>query len=341
MEIHKDRNETIDVIKGSLVFLVVWGHAIQFGFGFEYGENYYCLDDEFYRLIYSFHMPLFMAISGFLFHYSLGKGFIHIIKNKLSGILVPYLCYCTFLAIISLSLWKDNYLYLLNIYANGFWFLTSVLLNMFIVGVISCAIKLKLLRDIILFIVLLSVLLIPEDYLYNTHAYVMSAFVFGYWANEYKLSFTVKRWMLIPAIIFLAITPLLFEKEYFVYTSGVSITDWGGQFSVSQLKIDVIRWIFAFVNSICFMVLIVFVRWPLNIKLMLSRLSKYSIGIYCLSFLMQTIIYKLNYHLFNINIPHNYITPIIYGVVITVLCERILHFMKNYKLARLLFLGGR
>ena len=67
MEIANKRNESLDILKGILVLLVVWGHAIQFGFGFEYVEKYYCFDDNIYKLIYSFHMPLFMAISGYLF----------------------------------------------------------------------------------------------------------------------------------------------------------------------------------------------------------------------------------------------------------------------------------
>lgn len=341
MKLVGNRNETLDVLKGCLIFLVVWGHAIQFGFGFEYGENYYCYDDDFYKFIYSFHMPLFMAISGYLFFYSLEKGFKHIVRTKFTGILVPYLFYCSLLAVVSYSSWKNDYSSLLDIYANGFWFLTSVLLNMLVVGVITSYIKRKLLRDLTLLIMILAVLFIPESCLYSTHAYVLPAFVLGYLANEYNWRFSPKLWMLLPAMCFLAITPLLFSKEYFVYTTGVSIADWGGLLSVDQLKTDIIRWTFAFVNSISFIVLITLIRWKHKFKSILIQLSKCSIGIYCLSILMQTIIYKLNNHVFNINIPHNYITPIVYAVIVTVLCERVLYYAKEYKVTKDLFLGGR
>ncbi len=56
------RNEFIDFTKGILILLVTTGHALQFGVH----RNQGFLDDPLFQLIYLFHMPLFMAISGFL-----------------------------------------------------------------------------------------------------------------------------------------------------------------------------------------------------------------------------------------------------------------------------------
>lgn len=57
----KDRNENIDAVKGVAALLVVVGHIIQ---------CIICKEDPFenmvFRIIYSFHMPLFMFISGYL-----------------------------------------------------------------------------------------------------------------------------------------------------------------------------------------------------------------------------------------------------------------------------------
>ena len=62
------RDETIDIMKGILMSLVVMAHA----------------QGPFHRFIYLFHMPVFIMISGYLFHNDkLRKEEIgHIIKKK-------------------------------------------------------------------------------------------------------------------------------------------------------------------------------------------------------------------------------------------------------------------
>ena len=65
------RNGYIDFVKGIAMLLVLVGHAIQYCSGSEYflrGEYY---DNPLFRFIYTFHMPLFMAVSGYLLQQSL------------------------------------------------------------------------------------------------------------------------------------------------------------------------------------------------------------------------------------------------------------------------------
>ena len=49
-----------DSLKGVLIVLVVLGHAIQNTIGSQ------CQTNHLWNIIYSFHMPAFMAISGYL-----------------------------------------------------------------------------------------------------------------------------------------------------------------------------------------------------------------------------------------------------------------------------------
>ena len=61
------RDLSLDFLKFSLVILVILGHAIQFylaKFGYDFDES------TLYRFIYSFHMPLFIFLSGCLFSLS-------------------------------------------------------------------------------------------------------------------------------------------------------------------------------------------------------------------------------------------------------------------------------
>ena len=68
----------IDIARGIGILLVVAGH------------NWIILSSkgELYRVVYSFHIPLFFVLSGIFFNYE--KSFIHTVKEKFRVLLVPY-----------------------------------------------------------------------------------------------------------------------------------------------------------------------------------------------------------------------------------------------------------
>lgn len=61
------RNNHIDIIKGLAIFLVIWGHIVQDTAG--NADIYF--DNIVFKVIYSFHMPLFMLVSGYVYNYNL------------------------------------------------------------------------------------------------------------------------------------------------------------------------------------------------------------------------------------------------------------------------------
>ena len=80
MEIHK-RLQYVDFLKGFAILCVVVGHIAAF--------NPKC--DLLIDFVYSFHMPLFFFISGFLFH---KKNIVNIQKSiisKVKSLIIPYL----------------------------------------------------------------------------------------------------------------------------------------------------------------------------------------------------------------------------------------------------------
>lgn len=72
------RNRAIDIQKGLGIILVAVGH------NWVIGQN----NDELFRIIYSFHVPLFFFISGVLFQSNVR--FIDLIRQKWQSILKPY-----------------------------------------------------------------------------------------------------------------------------------------------------------------------------------------------------------------------------------------------------------
>lgn len=64
-----NRVEWLDIAKAYAIICVLIGHSIQYGSGS--GNEYSDLFID--KFIYSFHLPLFMLISGYVFTYSVNK----------------------------------------------------------------------------------------------------------------------------------------------------------------------------------------------------------------------------------------------------------------------------
>lgn len=83
----KKRLIWIDSLKGWLMILVVLGHAIQSSLGDA------CFQNHLWNLIYSFHMPAFMAISGWFAFSNTSKNINvgSLCKRRFNQLMVPYL----------------------------------------------------------------------------------------------------------------------------------------------------------------------------------------------------------------------------------------------------------
>lgn len=81
----KKRLIWIDSLKGWLMILVVLGHAIQSSLGDA------CFQNHLWNLIYSFHMPAFMAISGWFAFSNTSKNINvgSLCKRRFNQLMVP------------------------------------------------------------------------------------------------------------------------------------------------------------------------------------------------------------------------------------------------------------
>lgn len=114
----------VDASKGIGIFLVVIGHTM--------------IDNSYRAEIFSFHMPLFFFLSGYLFSVKKYKNFRGVFLAKCKSLLVPYICFSVISIILSrilihqhidiatfiktFILSKRNSIY----YDDPLWFLTSL-----------------------------------------------------------------------------------------------------------------------------------------------------------------------------------------------------------------------
>lgn len=64
MQNKSNRNLYIDIVKGIAIILVVYGYCIEY-YSTEYLNGNFFYSDLIHKIIYSFHMPLFMLVSGY------------------------------------------------------------------------------------------------------------------------------------------------------------------------------------------------------------------------------------------------------------------------------------
>ena len=94
------RLDYLDNLKGFLIICVVLGHVIQF-------SNLHFDEVPLFRLIYSFHMPLFMWVSGYVNYRK--KIELSVLKRRALQLVLPFVAWVTLhaVAIMNLHYWID------------------------------------------------------------------------------------------------------------------------------------------------------------------------------------------------------------------------------------------
>lgn len=114
----KKRIIWIDSIRGVLIILVVLGHAIQSSL------RDACFQNHLWNLIYSFHMPAFMAISGWFAFSTTTKNInVGLCKRRFDQLMVPYLSWSLLRYVISMDYSIENLSRIVIDPDSYFWFL--------------------------------------------------------------------------------------------------------------------------------------------------------------------------------------------------------------------------
>ena len=153
----RERLSFIDSLKGFAIFLVVMGHVIAWQFA-DHEQAIHNGSPQvsiWWHFIYSFHMPLFMFLSGFLFPRIFGsiKEIISFLFRKTYTLILPLISF-TFLA---------NYIFAAP-YSGGvdYWFLRGLFLIIILnIGceIISSFVKKSIAIDIIYYVIMYFMLI--------------------------------------------------------------------------------------------------------------------------------------------------------------------------------------
>lgn len=345
--IQKKRNLFLDFAKAFAVILVVIGHCIQFGAGTNYLKEELFFDNIIFKYIYSFHMPLFMLISGYLFAFGIRKGAKDIIVNKTKSLIVPILAWATlplavFLITKDVTVFSVIKYYIANsIYS--LWFLWAVFWCSLIVLVVN-----KLLNDKIFVYILIFVVsfFVPDIYHIDLYKFMFPYFVIGYMYKKYDLQEKLKAiynsdcFICVIGIVFILLF-CLFERDSYIYVSGHLIV---GKDFVNQLFVDFYRYITGLTGSVFTLLLLIKIYNFCTQKKILKEnnviltIGKNTMGIYIISgFINTAILVKVG----NFITYPNCLIIGVESVLVIVVSILLIRFIQQYKLLNQILLGAK
>lgn len=315
----------IDKFKGLAIILVVWGHCMQFC------TKNDVLNNKLYEMIYTFHMPFFMAISGYLYYFSINKRSLkELIEARIKQLLIPFLIWSFLYLLVfrwevshSLVEWIKNYIYNLPFF---FWFIWSLLLSSLSVMVINKLFKDSLIAYLILFIL---ILLLPNGLGFYYTKYMIPYFFAGYLVHKYQLK-TNNIIFVFSLIVFLVLW-YFWKNEYYIYTTEMALkpNDLKGIYD------DCYRYVAGFTGII---VSITLIKKLPNLKLF-ETLGRNTLPIYFISSFLNSYLYlfRLPYQHFLYSFVY---TPFI-TVIVIAFCMGISMLIDKNKTINQYLLGGR
>lgn len=303
----RQRDLLPDVLKGFGIIMVVLGHCIQSGSGAEYLGNTGYFEDRWYQFIYSFHMPLFMIISGYYAWNSVRRAVTAgerktMIRKKCIYLITPNVAwklieFVYMFAINSYVYWgfrfflKDLVLGMLT----NFWFLWAILYSFLLV----CLMHYRLRDSVwVYFLIFVAMFFTPDGMALNAYKYMLPYYLIGFYANKNKermLSTKIYQEIfqkgrlrnglavLVSGIVFWVLFSF-FTEDSFIYLTGYKLI---GKNYVVQLQIDLYRFLVGFCG-IVFWTLV----WRMLLELhgkrgivvrVLSYLGRRGLGIYIIS----------------------------------------------------------
>lgn len=278
----------LNIVKGISVLLMMWGHCIQYCAK----ESFSVFENSAFQFIYSFHMPLFMLLSGYLFFFSYQKRDLkNLLIHRTQGMLQPIVfgsMLNTILMMIPTWILHGEGRITNGVLFNSLftlWFLWCVLSASIAVAIAGKTVCNFWLRLLLMFLGIFLVALFPENHF---HVYMYPYFVAGFYYGMYREK--IPSWLSRFSWISLAIFPWMlggFEDWHLIYVSPVY---YPGMDLMTMVKLNSFRWIIGYAGSLCVLLLTnVVVKWYWKrerfpvILVLLAKMGENSLAIYCLS----------------------------------------------------------
>lgn len=343
------RNEIIDAIKAFAIICVIFGHCIQYGSGYQYQDNCSFFENSFFKAIYSFHMPLFMLLSGYLFGNSVRKRkwYQNIFKRSRS-LVIPILIWSVLQSFIicflsyNVSLTVPEIGHFIKVYINSIltslWFLWAVFYCSAIVAVVS-----HFLNDniIVYFLGLVMTFFLPDVLCLNLYKFMYPFFIIGYIYKSKHLStisfLSNSRKTMLAFFLAYIVLFSFYNRDSYIYTTGYTILR-DSSISIWQFSIDIYRFSIGFIGSLIVILFFLntYTHFPKSLKMTLLYLGRNTLGIYIIQGFI--VAYFLPFFTKDFS-GFNILIAFMECVVVLLVTLIVLEIIKLSKMSRKLMLG--
>ena len=345
----KQRNPYFDILKAISIILVIVGHCIQYGAGMDYLRSGIFLYNPLFIFIYSFHMPLFMIISGYLFGYSCkNKSEKQLLFSKIKQLLIPLFCWSFInLFIQIIKVWAGistnpiTFIWMCQTVFSGFihgpWFLWAIWWSSLVV-----IIGRRFFKDNVLFYLLICLLtlIIPDKNNTAVYKFMLPFFLAAYLFNsyDYKTKFKKLCNSKLLAILFGVLFVILlryYNFDSYIYTSGHCVL---GKNIWWQLNNNLFRFFIGTFGSISVMYLVYFLTNQRQNAVInfFGNIGQKTLGIYLISnYIFDELLKRLPI------LGLNYWYILIETISILLVSILITTILKRFKTTNRLLLGGR
>lgn len=219
------RNEFIDFTKGVLILLVVIGHAIQYGVY----RNVGFWDDPLFKAIYMFHMPMFMAVSGYLAHNGIKTAPLgRFIRTKLSSLLLPIIVWAVLYRVLVVLVLDDArgslFSAIFHEIMSSLWFLWALLIGLSLTALANSFGRAAPGVSVLMF---LALLMMPEKGNLHLFKYTFPFFLIGYYVASCWVDFQVRfyvNYLLVIGGVMGVISFYCWDINTYVYVSRMTLS---------------------------------------------------------------------------------------------------------------------
>lgn len=344
MNTNKGRNPLLDIVKAVAMILVILGHAIQLGSGL---GNMTALNLWIERFLLSFHMPLFMLVSGYLFYFSMQRhSTTEIFRKRLLMCGIPILTMAVIRHIRFHTKHMDTFItaFPADLF-ESLWFLWAVLV---ITAIMIVARKIGNDHWAVYLIAIAATLALPDTLTLRRCVFLLPTFWIGYEFAKRRAIFTPPtcinntKTCIIGTVALLVVFALMlrdFSFEDTIYTSRYSLL--GSEDIWKDLGRDFYRLAIGLTGSILTIIFVKFLlqkKWlsgtPMQI---LSSIGRSTLGLYIFQELIFLVLYPVFQHYYKgewwmINSLFSFVLVFGSAYWLTV-------FAKKNRVLRFLFLG--
>lgn len=339
------RNVLFDLSKGILILLVLMGHAIQYASGEAYLSSGSFYGNWAFKLIYGFHMPCFMVMSGYLYcHGVASKTVKDIVVGKIRTLVVPIFSFAFIVWLCNINLEFSFFDQIRNYLSRArftLWFLWALFYSSMGVLVVNKVFK----DNIWVYLVLwLLSLLTPDKWYSELYKFMFPCFLFGYFTCKKKWEEPFKNHIgiiaCVTSLLYVLAMFLFYDTDTYVYMSGSCVLK-EGTVHWHQLFIDVYRVVVGICGATAFLSVLFLVRQriPLQGKIIkgFAWLGTMTMGIYCFQdFFWRLYVEHVTWLL----------EPVVFNRLLLFLVSMVLTCVltwtvRRVKVLNVLFLGGR